>query len=46
MTLKADSLSYWDERAGRFVVEEEPVRIMVGGSSADARLETIVTVTQ
>jgi beta-glucosidase len=46
MTLKADSLSYWDERAGRFVVEEEPVRIVVGGSSADARVETIVTVTQ
>ena len=35
MNLKADSLSYWDEHTGRFVVEEEPIRIMVGGSSAD-----------
>ena len=44
MQLKADSLAYWDQAAGRFVVEEEPVRIMVGGSSADSRLTTIVNV--
>jgi beta-glucosidase len=44
MKLKAASLSYWDEPAGRFVVEEEPVRIRVGGSSADTRMETMVTV--
>jgi beta-glucosidase len=46
MKLKADSLSYWDERAGHFVVEEEPVRILVGGSSADTQLETIVKIAQ
>ena len=46
MNLKADSLSYWDEQAGRFVVEGEPVRIMVGGSSADTRLQATVTVAQ
>jgi beta-glucosidase len=46
MKLRADSLSYWDEHAGRFVMEEEPVRILVGGSSADTRLETVVTLTR
>jgi beta-glucosidase len=46
MNLKADSLAYWDERPGRFVVEQEPIRILVGGSSADARLETVVTIAQ
>ncbi len=44
MPLKADSLAYWDEHAGRFVVEDEAVRIMVGGSSADVRAKTTVTV--
>jgi beta-glucosidase len=44
MKLKAESLAYWDEHAGRFVVEEEPIRIQVGGSSADMRLETTVTI--
>jgi beta-glucosidase len=46
MKLRADSLSYWDQHAGRFVVEEEPVRILVGGSSAESRLETVVTITR
>jgi beta-glucosidase len=44
MKLKAESLAYWDEHAGSFVVEEEPIRIMAGGSSADTRLETTVTI--
>jgi beta-glucosidase len=44
MKLKGDSLAYWDQAAGRFVVEEEPVRITVGGSSADTRLTTMVNV--
>jgi beta-glucosidase len=44
MKLKADSLAYWDERAGRFVVEEEPIRILVGASSTDTRMETVVTI--
>jgi beta-glucosidase len=42
--LKAESLAYWDERAGRFIVEQEPIRIMAGGSSADTRLETTLTI--
>jgi beta-glucosidase len=46
MTLKAESLAYWDEHAGRFVVEDEQIRILVGGSSADARLQTGIMVTQ
>ncbi len=46
MKLKAASLAYWDEKASRFVVEDEPVRLMVGGSSADVRLETTVTVSR
>jgi len=44
MNLKADWLSYWDENAGRFVVEQEQIRIMVGASSADTRLQTTVTI--
>jgi beta-glucosidase len=44
MKLGAASLAYWDEKAGRFVVEDEPVRLMVGGSSSDVRLETTVAV--
>jgi beta-glucosidase len=46
MKLKAASLAYWDEKAGRLVVEEGPVRVMVGGSSSDPRLETIVVVSR
>ena len=44
MTLKAASLAYWDEKASRFAVEDEPVWLMVGGSSADVKLQTTVTV--
>ncbi len=42
--LRAASLAYWDEQASRFVVEEGPVRLTVGGSSADRRLQTTVLV--
>ena len=42
--LKGDSLAWWNEKAGRFEVETEPVRILVGGSSADVRLQTVVNV--
>jgi len=44
LKLKAASLAYWDEKTNRFVVEREPVRLMVGGSSADVRLETTVLI--
>jgi hypothetical protein len=37
MTLKADSLAYWDEKASRFVVEAEPVRLMVGPPGGPGR---------
>jgi beta-glucosidase len=46
MALRADSLAYWDEKAARFVVEDEPVRLMIGGSSSDVRQEATVTVSR
>ena len=46
LKLRAAPLGYWDEKAARFVVEDEPVRLMVGGSSSDVRLETTVTVSR
>ena len=30
--LRADSLGYWDEKSAQFVLEPEPLRIMVGAS--------------
>ena len=42
--LPAASLAYWDEKAGRFVVEDGSVRLMVGASSSEVRLETTVRV--
>jgi len=42
--LKAESLAYWDEAKHGFVVEEEPVLIMVGSSSADVRAQRTVRV--
>ena len=36
--LKASTLAFWDESQSRWVVEEEPVKILVGRSSADIRL--------
>ena len=46
LKLRAASLAYWDEKTSRFVVEDEPVRLMVGGSSSDVRLETTVRVSR
>jgi beta-glucosidase len=42
--LKAESLAYWDETQNKWVVEEEPVKIMVGRSSADIQISRIVKV--
>jgi beta-glucosidase len=42
--LKAESLAYWDETQDEWVVEEEPVKIMVGRSSAAIQLSQIVKV--
>jgi beta-glucosidase len=37
-SLGGSSLAYWDAQAHRWTVEDEPVRIEVGASSADIRL--------
>ncbi len=42
--LKGDSLAWWNDKAGRFEVEAERVRLLLGGSSEDVRLQTVVTV--
>ena len=42
--LKAQTLAYWDEARSSFVVEAEPVRLMVGGSSAEIRSEHTIKV--
>src|SRR5579872_1104089 len=42
--LKASTLAYWNEKANRFEVEEEPVKVMVGSSSADIKLDTTIHV--
>jgi hypothetical protein len=42
--LPAKSLAYWDISRQAFVVEPDTVEISVGGSSADERLKTKVTV--
>jgi beta-glucosidase len=36
--LKAAQLAYWDTARKAFVVEQEPVRLLIGASSADVRL--------
>jgi len=42
--LKAPTLAYWDEKQGKFKVETEPVKLMVGSSSKDIKLSTTVNV--
>ena len=42
--LRAESLAYWNEVKNSFVVEDEPIRIMVGSSSADLKLERTIHV--
>ena len=42
--LKAGSLAYWDEAAGKFVIEPESVEVEAGASSADIRLQKAITV--
>ena len=42
--VKASQLAYWDEKAGKMIVEAEPVSLMVGESSADIKLDTTVKV--
>ena len=42
--LKADSLAYWNDAKHAFAVEEEPILLMVGSSSADVRAQRTVRV--
>ena len=42
--LKASTLAWWDEKLPGFRVEAEPVRVMIGSSSADIQLTTEVRV--
>jgi beta-glucosidase len=44
--LKAQALAYWDDATSGFVVEEEPISIMLGGSSAEVKAERTVRVTR
>jgi beta-glucosidase len=44
LPLDAASLAYWDTAHHSFVVESEPIEILVGGSSADLPLKTRVDV--
>ena len=46
LPLKGTDLTYWDAGKHSFVVEPGKVGIMVGGSSVDARLETVISVTE
>ena len=45
LPLKAQTLAYWDMARERWVVEPDQVKLMVGGSSADVKLEKAVAVT-
>jgi beta-glucosidase len=38
--LKASTLAWWDEKLPGFRVEAEPIRVMIGNSSADIQLTT------
>ena len=42
--LKASTLAWWDQTLPGFRVEAEPVRVMVGNSSKDVELTTVVEV--
>jgi beta-glucosidase len=42
--LPASALAYWDTGTHGWVVEDEPVRLQVGASSADVRLRKTITV--
>jgi beta-glucosidase len=42
--LKASTLAFWDTQQGKFKVEAEPVKLMIGSSSKDIKLTTIVNV--
>jgi beta-glucosidase len=42
--LKAEFLAYWDADTQKFVIEKDKIKIMVGASSADIKLEKTIDV--
>jgi beta-glucosidase len=46
MSLKAESLAYWRTEAQRFVVEHDKIKIMLGSSSRDIKLDKTINVSQ
>jgi beta-glucosidase len=44
ISLQTSSLAYWDEKLANFRVESEPIKLMVGNSSADEQASTTVRV--
>ena len=45
LPLKADQLAYWDTGKHKFVIERDRIRLSVGASSADLRLNATLNVT-
>ncbi|MDF2770558.1 MAG: glycoside hydrolase family 3 domain protein [Geminicoccaceae bacterium] len=45
MAFPASSLAYWDAQANRWVAEDEQIRLQVGASSSDIRLDRVIRVT-
>ena len=45
MAFPASSLAYWDVNADRWVSEPEQIRLQVGASSSDIRLDRVIRVT-
>jgi len=43
--LKAQTLAYWNEAKNAFEVEEEPVQLTLGGSSADVTAQITIKIT-
>ncbi|MGA2272578.1 MAG: glycoside hydrolase family 3 C-terminal domain-containing protein [Bryobacteraceae bacterium] len=44
LTLKAKDLAYWDMQKKQWVVEDEKVNLMLGGSSADVKVQRTIGV--
>jgi len=45
LPLSAESLAYYDAASSHFVVEAQPVSVLVGSSSADIHLSDVLTIT-
>ena len=44
MSLKAESLAWWNEKTNAWEVESGPVNILIGSSSADIKLRASANV--